>query len=90
MAVSIRGMHGKFGDIEQMLWEDSMTFALGVRFLTRVLRVGDPEEALLQDFSGILAEPYLINKILMFIAISHLVPVSPAFFYGSGLDRFII
>lgn len=45
LAASLRGMHAKFGKMEQMLWEDSMTCALGVRFLARTLRVADPEEA---------------------------------------------
>jgi len=45
LAASLRGMHGKFGDMEQMLWEDSMTCALGARFLARSLRAVDPEEA---------------------------------------------
>ncbi len=45
LAASLRGMHGKFGQMEQMLWEDAMTCALGSRFLARSLRVCDPEEA---------------------------------------------
>ncbi len=45
LAASLRGMHAKFGPMEQMLWEDSMTCALGARFLARSLRVADPEEA---------------------------------------------
>lgn len=45
LAASLRGMNAKFGDTEQMLWEDSMTCALGARFLSRSLRKSDPEEA---------------------------------------------
>ncbi|MCF6179551.1 MAG: HDOD domain-containing protein [Geopsychrobacter sp.] len=45
MATSLRGMNTTFGATEQTLWEDSMTCALGARFLARSLRIGDPEEA---------------------------------------------
>ena len=45
LAASLRGMNANFGPVEQMLWEDSMTCALGSRFLARFLKVGDPEEA---------------------------------------------
>jgi HD-like signal output (HDOD) protein len=45
LAASLRGLNSKFGPIEQMLWEDSMTCALGARFLASSLRTGDPEEA---------------------------------------------
>lgn len=45
MAASLRGMNATFGEIEQVLWEDSMTCAIGARFLSRSLRQGDPEEA---------------------------------------------
>jgi len=45
LAASLRGMNTRFGPIEQMLWEDSMTCALAARFLSRKLRIADPEEA---------------------------------------------
>lgn len=45
LAASMRGMHLKFGALEQMLWEDSMICALGSRFLARRLYCSDPEEA---------------------------------------------
>ncbi len=45
LAASLRGVNANFGAVERMLWEDSMTCALGARFLSRSLRMGDPEEA---------------------------------------------
>ncbi len=62
MAASIRGMHGKFGDMEQRLWEDSMTCALGSRFLARSLRVGDPEEAFIAGLFRHIGRTVLNNQ----------------------------
>lgn len=45
LAASMRGMNESFGEIEQLLWEDSMVCALGARYLARKLGVADPEEA---------------------------------------------
>ncbi len=45
LAASLRGINTQFGPMEQLLWEDAMTCALGARFLARSLRAGDPEEA---------------------------------------------
>lgn len=45
LAASLRSMQKKFGQPEQLLWEDAMTCALGARFLAFQLNIIDPEEA---------------------------------------------
>jgi HD-like signal output (HDOD) protein len=45
MAVCLRGMNQSLGDVERLLWEDSMVCALGSRHLARKLLLADPEEA---------------------------------------------
>lgn len=45
LAASIRSLNRTSGKTEQLLWEDSMTCALGARHLARKLGGADPEEA---------------------------------------------
>ena len=45
LAASMRGMSQSSGEIEQLLWEDSMVCALGSRYLAAKLALADPEEA---------------------------------------------
>ncbi len=45
LAASMRGLNQSFGNIEKMLWEDTMVCALGSRFLARKLSLADAEEA---------------------------------------------
>lgn len=45
LAASMRGLNQSFGQVEQLLWEDSMVCALGSRYLARKLALADPEEA---------------------------------------------
>jgi HD-like signal output (HDOD) protein len=62
LATSLRGMHQSFGNIEQMLWEDSMVCALGSRFLARKLLLVDPEEAFMAGLFHHIGKVVLNNQ----------------------------
>jgi len=62
LAASLRGMHQSFGNIEQMLWEDSMVCALGSRFLARKLVLSDPEEAFMAGLFRHIGKVVLNNQ----------------------------
>lgn len=62
LAASMRGMHRSFGDVEQMLWEDSMVCALGSRFLARKLLLADPEEAFMAGLFRHIGKVVLNNQ----------------------------
>lgn len=47
LAVSLSGMHRRFGLLEKILWEDSVGCAICARLLGERLRSADPEEAFL-------------------------------------------
>jgi HD-like signal output (HDOD) protein len=62
LAASLRGMHQSFGNIEQMLWEDSMVCALASRFLARKLHLADPEEAFMAGLFRHIGKVVLNNQ----------------------------
>ncbi len=62
MAASMRGMHQQYGDVERMLWEDSMVCALGSRFLARKLALADPEEAFMAGLFRHIGKVVLNNQ----------------------------
>ena len=45
LAASLRGMNKSFGQVEQLLWEDSMVCAIGSRYLAQKLGLANPDEA---------------------------------------------
>jgi len=62
LAASMRGMHKSFGNVEQMLWEDTMVCALGSRFLARKLALADPEEAFMAGLFRHIGKVVLCNQ----------------------------